>query len=441
MLELSTRRSGDGKATRKALHSPGEADHLAGRPAGGRNRQRSLPETPDRGYPILRLGEASQARGAGCVSSPSPQRKTSTYQGGSAASGGISFEGGGSSSHQRECESEKGGATGVKREPHQRSRADDKRVLLDAIQKMADLGRVTVGQAARGLRVSRATYYRWKGRDKADSLSDRRPEAKGRYGPLLEEVQAVVEYAKSHPRDGYRRLCWQMVDEDIVYLSPSTVYRILDQHDLLYRWKRSSSINGKKPSPASHPDEVWHTDIMYLWVAGRWYFLVSVLDSYSRYIVAWELALTMAAEEVVDVVHPALEARPGLKPRMVRDNGSQFVAKEWRQMVSHFGLTDIAIRVRHPESNGRIERYHRSVREEGLGDTEPKDLYEARQLVVDWVDFYNNQRLHAGLKYLRPVDYYRGNPEELIENRQRKLLEATKIRNAKRTEETGGARV
>ncbi len=80
--------------------------------------------------------------------------------------------------------------------------------------------------------------------------------------------------------------------------------------------------------------------------------MVSVLDSYSRYIVVWDLVLTLAAAEVVNVVHPALEARPGLKPRMVRDNGSQFVAREWRQMVSYFGLVDIPIRVRHPVSEG-----------------------------------------------------------------------------------------
>jgi putative transposase len=437
MLELSTRRGSIGKTARTTLHSSGKAYHLAGGAAGGSNCKRGMPEASDCGHSILRVGEASEARCAGGAGSPGPQRETSTDQGGSAANGGISVEGGGSSSHQRECESEKGGATGVKREPRQRSSADDKRVLLDAIQKMIGLGRVTVGQAAQRLCVSRATYYRWKGRDKADSLSDLRPEAKGYYGPLPEEEQAVMEYAKSHPRDGYRRLCWQMVDEDVAFLSPSAVYRILDRHDLLYRWKRSSASSGKKPRQASHPDEVWHTDLMYLWVAGRWYFLVSVLDSYSRYIVVWDLVLTLAAAEVVNVVHPALEARPGLKPRMVRDNGSQFVAREWRQMVAHFGLVDIPIRVRHPESNGRIERYHRSVREEGLGDTEPKDLYEARKLVADWVDFYNHRRLHAGLQYLRPVDYYRYDPDELLRERQRKLAEATKIRNANRTKEAG----
>ncbi len=437
MLELSTRRRSVGKTAGTTLHGPGETDHIAGGAAGGSNRKRGMPSASDSGHSILRVGEASKAGGAGGTGSPGPQREASTYQGGGTTSGGISFEGGCSGSHQRECRSEKRGATGVKREPRQRSTADDKRVLLDAIQKMASLGRVTVGQAVRELCVSRATYYRWKDKEEAGSLADRQPEAKPGCGPLPEEIQAVVEYAKSHPRDGYRRLCWQMVDEDVAFVSPSAVYRILDRYDLLYRWKRSSASSGKKPRQASHPDEVWHTDLMYLWVAGRWYFLVSVLDSYSRYIVAWELVLTLAAAEVVNVVHPALEARAGLKPRMVRDNGSQFVAREWRQMVVHFGLVDIAIRVRHPESNGRIERYHRSVREEGLGDTEPKDLYEARQLVADWVDFYNNQRLHAGLQYLRPVDYYRHDPYALLGERQRKLLEATKIRNATRKKETG----
>lgn len=441
MLELVTRRSGDGKTAGKAFHSPGEARNLTRGTAGGGDGKRSMPAAPDCCHPVLRVGEAGEAGGARGAIKPGTQWQTSTQQRGYIAGRDIPLTGDGSSFDRRECKFEKGGATGVKREPHQRSSADDKRVLLDTVQNIAEMGKVTVAEVVQGLGLSLPTYYRWKARCEAGRLEDLRPGAKPGYGPLLEEIKAVIEYAKSHPRDGYRRLCWQMVDEDIVYLSPSTVYRILDQHDLLCRWKRSSSINGKKPSPASHPDEVWHTDIMYLWVAGRWYFLVSVLDSYSRYIVAWELALTMAADEVVEVVHCALETKPGMKPRLVRDNGSQFVAREWRQMVAHFGLTDIAIRVRHPESNGRIERYHRSVREEGLGDADPKNLYEARQLVSEWVEYYNNQRLHAALQYLRPVDYYRRDPEELLKERQNKLAEATKIRNVKRMDKDGGARV
>jgi hypothetical protein len=87
-------------------------------------------------------------------------------------------------------------------------------------------------------------------------------------------------------------------------------------------------------------------------------------------------------------------------------------------------LEDIPIRVRHPESNGRIERYHRSVREEGLGDEEIADLYQARDLLEQWVRYYNEGRLHSALNYLRPVDYYKDDPEALLTERKRKLKEA-----------------
>ncbi len=114
---------------------------------------------------------------------------------------------------------------------------------------------------------------------------------------------------------------------------------------------------------------------------------------------------------------------PGKRPRIVRDNGSQFVAKEWREVVRHFELEEVPIRVRHPESNGRIERYHRSVREEAFGDAEVEDFYHARELLGGWVRYYNKERLHSALKYLRPTDY-RGNPEALLAERKRKLREA-----------------
>ena len=132
----------------------------------------------------------------------------------------------------------------------------------------------------------------------------------------------------------------------------------------------------------------------------------------------------MRADETAEIMATALERVPGRKPRIVRDNGSQFVAKEWREVMRHFELEEIPIRGRHPESNGRIERYHRSVREEGLGDTEVEDLYRARELLAEWVAYYNQERLHSALEYLRPVDYYLGNPEALLAERKAKLTRA-----------------
>ncbi len=132
----------------------------------------------------------------------------------------------------------------------------------------------------------------------------------------------------------------------------------------------------------------------------------------------------LRAQEIAEIIGTALERVPGRRPRIIRDNGAQFVAKEWREVIRHFELEEIPIRVRHPESNGRIERYHRSVREEGLGDTEVEDLYQARDLLAEWVRHYNEERLHSALEYLRPADYYLGNPHALLAERKRKLREA-----------------
>jgi transposase InsO family protein len=309
--------------------------------------------------------------------------------------------------------------------PHRRHSEKEKEVLLAMIARARESCGQSLNWILSELGLTRSVYYDWLGKQKTGRLADRVVVPRSPLTVLPEEVKSAVEYAKNHPREGYRRLAWMMVDDNIVYLSPTTVYRILDRHDLLYRWKRPAPGMGKKVPVASYPDEVWHVDLMYLWVKGRWYFLVTVLDSYSRYVIHWELALSMLASEVADIIAAALEKVPGKRPRIVRDNGSQFVSKEWREVIRHFELEEIPIRVRHPESNGRIERYHRSVREEAFGDEEKEDYYQARDLLDQWVKYYDNERLHSALNYLRPVDYYRGNPEALLAERKRKLTEAT----------------
>lgn len=308
--------------------------------------------------------------------------------------------------------------------PHRRYSEEEKKVLLTTVARSQEQSGQPLTWILAELGLTRSVYYDWLERGRESSLVDRVVVPRFPLTALPEEIEAAVTYAKTHPREGYRRLAWMMTDEDVVYLTPSTVYRILDCYDLLYRWKRPEPGQGRRVPEASYPDEVWHVDLMYLWVKGRWYFLVTVLDSYSRYIVHWELALSMRAQEIAEIIAAALEKVPGKKPRIVRDNGSQFVAKEWREVIRHFELEEIPIRVRHPESNGRIERYHRSVREEAFMDGEADNFYQTKELLAEWVRYYNEKRLHSSLKYLRPVDYYRGNPEALLVDRKRKLREA-----------------
>lgn len=306
--------------------------------------------------------------------------------------------------------------------------------MLETVVQAQDRSRKPLEWVLEHLGLPSATYFRWRARGQRDELEDRIVVPPQTRKPLPEEEQAAKTFALAHTRDGYRRLAWMMVDENVVFLRPSAVYGVLNRHNLLCRYKPSEPSPGRKPPKPTRPNQVWHTDLMYLRIALNWYFLVSVLDGYSRYIVHHELVTTMQAWQVVDVMTVALETLgpdPVPKPRIVRDNGSQFVSKEWRDMISHFALAEMPTRVRHPQSNGRLERYHRSVREEGLADQDLRHLYHGRQVVADWVDFYNNVRLHSALNYLPPADYYRGDPQALLGERERKLQRAAQRRTVR----------
>lgn len=275
----------------------------------------------------------------------------------------------------------------------------------------------------RYLGISRSNYYRWRRELKSCNFVDKRGSSSSLDRILPEEEHAVIQYALDHPPEGYRRLAWMMVDEDIAYLSPSSVYRILVKHDLLYRWKRSYSV-GTKPAKPTAPNQRWHTDILYLWVCSRWYFLVTVMDAYSRYIVHWKLLFSMTADEVVDVIEEALEKTPNATPEIVSDRGSQFTGKEFRQLIKRHTLKQIKTRKQHPESNGLIERYHRSFRQEAVAEHPPSNYYSACEQITNWVNYYNHDRLHSALQYLRPIDYYCGEPEKLVKERLKKLKRA-----------------
>jgi putative transposase len=207
----------------------------------------------------------------------------------------------------------------------------------------------------------------------------------------------------------------------VAFLSESSVYRILDEAELLARWRRHRSA-GTAPAKPTRQHERWHTDLMYLRIADSWYFLVTVLDAYSRYVVHWELLTSMVAADVRLVIQAALE-RTGAHPKIVTDNGAQFTAKEFKDLVRRFTLEHIRIRTYHPESNGLVERFHRSTRA-AIDDHAIANLAQARLIIAAWVQHYNEERLHAGLGYLPPAEFYRGNPDARRAERQAKLQKA-----------------
>ena len=277
-----------------------------------------------------------------------------------------------------------------------------------------------------------ATYYRWQVREREGQLVDAMVVPRRRVPlPMPEELRAVRDFALTQPQMGYKRLTWMMIDEDAVYLRPWQVYDILSKHDLLRRGTQLVSEPLKRPPEPDHPDQVWHVDIMYLYIKSRYYYLVDILDGYSRFLVHWSLNLTMTADTVTFTVQEALERLPQRcpgEPKIVHDNGSQFLSVEWRRFVKGAGVTDIRTRVAHPQSNGRLERLHRTHREEGLTEQDLVDYYRALEGMDRWSRYYNYKRPHSALRYLRPVDYYRGDPEARLAERKRKLAQALEAR-------------
>jgi transposase InsO family protein len=277
-----------------------------------------------------------------------------------------------------------------------------------------------------------ATYYRWTERQAGGTLTDQIVlPLRQVLLPTPVEVAAVCQFARRYPEVGYKRLTWQMVDQDVACLRPYQVYAILTDNNLMARSAKPVETGLHRPPEPDHADEVWHIDLMYLYIRSKWYYLVDILDGYSRYLVAWSLNLTMAADTVTSTVEQALEKlinrRPG-EPRLVHDHGSQFVSREWHDFITSAGVTDIKTRVAHPQSNGRLERLHRTHREEGLTDDDQSSYYAACDGLTRWSAYYNTARPHSSLNYLYPVDYYRGDPVARLAERQEKLAEALKER-------------
>ena len=284
------------------------------------------------------------------------------------------------------------------------------------------------------LGLDAATYYRWQKEAQAGGRPERKPVARSRsLAPTPEEVEAVTRYAVDHPRLGARRLTWHMVDAGAVGLKPHQVLEILRSADLLARRKGTEPKALRRPPPPERPNEVWHIDLMYVQVGPRWFYLVDILDGYSRYLVHWTLNPTMLTDTVLVTVEAALaklgSPRLAGEPRLVHDHGPQFVSRDWKGYLAGVGVTSIPTRVAHPESNGKLERLHRTHRDEGgIGGEE--DILAAMQSMERWEAYYNWKRPHSALNYLPPGTYYRGDPDEALARREAFLEKAKEQRAA-----------
>jgi putative transposase len=242
------------------------------------------------------------------------------------------------------------------------------------------------------------------------------------------ERKVIVVFYLRHPGEGYRRCAYMMVDEDVAYASPSTVYRILNEAGVIERSNARPSLKGTGFAQPHRPHEHWHTDITYIKVSKRFYYLVCVLDGYSRYIVNWGLRESMEDKDVAVVQQRAVEKHPGEKTRYITDNGGQFAGKEFRKFIAFHGLTHARTSPNYPQSNGKIERFHGSIKGECVKRKALTSKEQAEAVIGAYIDHYNNKRLHSAIGYVAPVDKLEGRDGAIREERAAKLHTALTAR-------------
>lgn len=307
------------------------------------------------------------------------------------------------------------------------------------VQQTKDRSGWAVKRTLAALGISRGSYYRWL---KEEAWAKERAELRPvqAYEALPEERAAVLAYARQHPEIRHRELAWRMTDEEVAFLSSSTVYRILREANLMCRQRGRKKRYREEIEKATRPDERWGTDLMYVTVSGVHYYYLAFIDEYSRYICHWELLSNMEGHSVSLGGQQALETLPRdehgellARPEIRSDNGSGFISKEFHGVLEHYGLTHAKIKPHCPEENGIMERSNRTVRE-ALEEAEPASRYEAEAALDRIITWYNHERLHSSLGYLRPIDYYRGDPQSLHEARRKKLAAARHRRREKNLE-------
>jgi transposase InsO family protein len=251
------------------------------------------------------------------------------------------------------------------------------------------------------------------------------------------EKQAIVDFCREYPLEGYRRLTFMMLDRDIVAVSPASVYRVLKQAGLIRGLWQKLSRKGQGFVQPLQPHEHWHIDFSYVNIAGTFYYLCSILDGASRYIVQWDIREAMKESDAEIVLQRAREKYPLARPRVISDNGPQFISKDFKEFIRLWQTSHVLTSPHYPQSNGKLERFHRTLKEQAIRPKTPLTLEEARKIVGEFVDHYNTVRLHSAIGYVTPEDRLENRQEQIFTARDQKLAAARENRKMKRQQTTG----
>jgi putative transposase len=280
------------------------------------------------------------------------------------------------------------------------------------------------------LGIPRSTFYRWYDlylEDGLDGLSDKSPSPKSVWNRIPDDRRDdLIEFALEHEALTARELAVKYTDEKLYYVSESSAYRILKEADLItapdYVVIKAAEEFKDKTTAINH---MWQTDFTYFKIISwGWYYLSTILDDYSRYIIAWKLCSTMRASDVTETIELALaasgcdQAVVQHKPRLLSDNGSCYISGELAEWMQKQEMEHIRGAPFHPQTQGKIERWHQTMKNRVLLENYylPGNL---EQQIGAFVDHYNNHRYHESLNNVTPADVYFGRDKDILREREK----------------------
>ena len=297
---------------------------------------------------------------------------------------------------------------------------------MDCIQSWAEKTGLAVDRLLKWLDLSAGKYYDW--RSRYGQINQHNAKVPRDFWLEEWEKQAILDYQTLYPLEGYRRLTYMMIDADVVAVSPSSVFRVLRQAGRLRRWAHKASKKGTGFQQPLRPHEHWHIDIAHINIHGTFYYLCAVLDGASRYLIDWSLRESMTEAEVEILLQRAKEKFPAARPRIISDNGPQFIAKDFKEFIRISGMTHVRTAPYYPQSNGKLERWNGTIKRECIRPGIPLCLEDAIRLIEQYVAIYNEQRLHSAIGYVTPKDMMEGRRQAIHDARDHKLSAARQRR-------------
>ena len=307
---------------------------------------------------------------------------------------------------------------------------DTRDAVMDFVNGWSEKTEIAVSRFIGWLGIGRSKFYDWQAR--YGLVNEHNGKIPRDFWLEAWEREAIIQFYGEHPAEGYRRLTFMMLDADVVAVGPTSVWRVLHGAGLLNPWNGKESKKGTGFVQPLLPHEHWHVDVSYINICGTFYYLCSVLDGCSRYIAHWEIRESMTEAEIEIILERAKEKFPEARPRIISDNGPQFIAKDFKEFIRISGMTHVRTSPYYPQSNGKLERWHGTVKRECIRPGTPLSLDDARRIVGQFVTHYNEVRLHSAIGFVTPKDKLEGRDTAIFAQRDRKLEMAREQRKTRR---------